>query len=125
MFSVRQKSNPITCLDRPLGVQEVKAPKFLDNQHMKVVRLSALPPAAFTPGNIPGTHFCYRMSRPQGHSATETIMSMKNSNDTIGNRTRDLPACNAVPQPTAPPRWIHILLKLIYIIEYRGRERSN
>jgi hypothetical protein len=27
-------------------------------------------------------------------------MSMKNSNDTIGNRTRDLPACSAVPQPT-------------------------
>jgi len=26
------------------------------------------------------------------------------SNDTIGNRTRDLPACSAVPQPTAPPR---------------------
>ena len=29
---------------------------------------------------------------------------MKNSNDTMGNRTRDLPACSAVPQPTAPPR---------------------
>jgi len=29
---------------------------------------------------------------------------MKNSNDTIGNRTRDLPACSALPQPTAPPR---------------------
>ena len=29
---------------------------------------------------------------------------MKNLNDTIGNQTRDLPACNAVPQPTAPPR---------------------
>jgi len=28
---------------------------------------------------------------------------MKNSNDTIGNRARDLPACSAVPQPTAPP----------------------
>ena len=28
-------------------------------------------------------------------------MSMKNSNDTIGNRTRDLPTCSAVPQPTA------------------------
>ena len=28
---------------------------------------------------------------------------MKNSNDTIGNRTRDLSACSAVPQPTAPP----------------------
>ena len=31
-------------------------------------------------------------------------MSMKKSNDTIGNRTHDLPACSAVPQPTAPPR---------------------
>jgi hypothetical protein len=34
--------------------------------------------------NIPGTHSC----RPQGHSAAGKIMSMKNSNDTIGNRTR-------------------------------------
>ena len=30
-------------------------------------------------------------------------MSMKNSSDTIGNRTDDLPAFSAVPQPTAPP----------------------
>ena len=29
---------------------------------------------------------------------------MKNSNDTIGNRTCDLPTCSAVPQPTALPR---------------------
>ena len=28
---------------------------------------------------------------------------MKNSNDTIGKRTRDLPACSALSQPTAPP----------------------
>jgi len=31
-------------------------------------------------------------------------MSMKNSNDTIGNRNPNLPACSAVPQLTAPPR---------------------
>ena len=31
-------------------------------------------------------------------------MSMKNSNDNIGNRTRDLPACSAVPQLIVPPR---------------------
>ena len=31
-------------------------------------------------------------------------MSMKNSSDAIGNRTRDLPNFSAVPQPTAPPR---------------------
>ena len=30
-------------------------------------------------------------------------MSMKNSNDFIGNRNRDLPAYSGVPQPTAPP----------------------
>ena len=29
---------------------------------------------------------------------------MKNSNDTMGNRTRDLLTCSALPQPTAPPR---------------------
>jgi hypothetical protein len=29
---------------------------------------------------------------------------MTNSNETNGNRTRDLPACSAVSQPTAPPR---------------------
>jgi hypothetical protein len=29
------------------------------------------------------------------------INSMKYSNDPIGNRARDLPACNAVPQSTA------------------------
>jgi hypothetical protein len=33
---------------------------------------------------------------------------MKVFNDTIGNRTRDLPACSAVPQPTAPPRAWHV-----------------
>jgi len=31
-------------------------------------------------------------------------MSMKNSNNTIGNRTRILPACSAVPHKTASPR---------------------
>jgi len=32
---------------------------------------------------------------------------MKNSSDPNGNRTRDLPTCSAVPQPTAPPRTPH------------------
>jgi hypothetical protein len=31
-------------------------------------------------------------------------MSMKKSNDTIGNRTRDLLVCSFVPQPSPPPR---------------------
>jgi len=38
---VKQKSNPITGLDRPSRFQEVETPRFQDNWHMKVVRLSA------------------------------------------------------------------------------------
>ena len=30
---------------------------------------------------------------------------MKNSNDTIGNRTRDLTASSTMPQPAAPPSY--------------------
>ena len=103
------KSNPITRLGSPRGLQEVEAPRFQDNRHMKVVSWSLRNGCLYRPppspqGNIPGTHFYYRLSQPQGHSASGRIMSTKNSNDTIGNRTRDLPPCSALPQPTAPPR---------------------
>ena len=33
----------------------------------------------------PGTYICQRLSRPQGHSATERIISMKTSNEAIGS----------------------------------------
>jgi hypothetical protein len=68
----------------------------------KVVSPTQRPP--LLEGNIPGTHFCQRLGRPQGHSAARRIISMKNSNDTMRNRTRNLPVCRAVPQPTAPSR---------------------
>ena len=46
-------------------------------------------------------------------------MLMKNY-DTIGNRTRDLPACSAVPQPTSPPQLLKpcasIAVQLLYTI---------
>jgi hypothetical protein len=56
------------------------------------------------------------LSQAQGHSAAGRIMSMKNSSDNIGNGTRDLPACSAVPQPTAPPR-IPVSLYMAYKIQ--------
>ena len=38
--------------------QEVEAPRFQDNRHMKVVRLSVLLTGRLYPrGNFPGTHF--------------------------------------------------------------------
>jgi hypothetical protein len=61
------------------------------------VRLSALrADRTFSPWKIPGTHFCYRLSRPQGHRL-EGLRQRKKSNNLIGNRTRDLPACSIVP----------------------------
>jgi hypothetical protein len=52
-------SNPSRGLDRRWVFQEVEAPSFQDNLHMKMVRLSALSSGRlYPPGNIPDTHFC-------------------------------------------------------------------
>jgi hypothetical protein len=75
------------------GFQEVEPPIFQDNQHMKVVSLS---PAAFTP---PQEMFLV-LTSVKGWVVR--IMLIKNSSGTNGSRPRDLPACSAVPQPTAP-----------------------
>jgi hypothetical protein len=80
-------------------------PHFLDcrlTHGGEVVSLKRGP--LFTPRKIPGTHFCYRLTRPQGHSKAGRIRSIEKSNDLIGDRTRDLPACSIVSQPTALPR---------------------
>jgi hypothetical protein len=74
----------------------------------KFVSLMHRPP--LLPENIPVAHICYRLSRPQWHSAAGRFMSMKNSNDTIGNRTRTLPlvalsinfSINCTTVPLAP-----------------------
>jgi hypothetical protein len=51
----------------------------------------------YPPGIIPGTHFCQRLSQPQGHSVVRRIMSLKNTSNTNRNRTCDSPACSTVP----------------------------
>jgi hypothetical protein len=75
----------------------------MDCPKVNLVRLSALRTGhLYSPGNLPGTHFCQRRSRSQGHYAVGRIISMQNTNDTIENGTRELPTCAAVPQITAP-----------------------
>jgi len=51
------------------------------------------------------------------------ITSMKNSNDTIGNRNPDLAACSAVPQPTAPS-WTSNMGNHIYIYIYIHKQQN-
>ena len=80
----------------------MRLPEILENQNTEVSNLSALRtgqlyPPPLSPGDIPGTHICLRLSRTQDHSAAEMIMSMKNANGVIENRHRYVPSCSAVP----------------------------
>ena len=79
----------------PWGFHEVQAPRFRGSRHVKVVSPRNRPPLLISVKSL---------SQLQCHSADERFMSMKNSSDTIRNRNRDLPACNALPQPTASLR---------------------
>jgi len=98
------KAIPLQAWRVPGVSRRMRLPDFKTNQHMKVVRLSALRTGRLYPlGIILGTHFCCRLSLPQGHIAAGRIMSMKNSDNTIGILTRDLPAYSAVTPPTGPP----------------------
>jgi hypothetical protein len=90
------KAVPLQAWCGPEASRKLRFPDFMTTAQDgdKAVSLTHRPP--LPPGNTPGTHFCYRLSRPQGHSATGRILSLKNSNDTIRNRTRDLPVCSVV-----------------------------
>jgi hypothetical protein len=66
---------------QPLGLRE-----FVDNRQMKVARLSALRTGHLYP--------------PENNPVR--VKSMQNSSDPTGNRTRDLPPCSALPEPSAP-----------------------
>jgi hypothetical protein len=72
--------------------------RFTDGS--EVISFKCRPP--FTLTKIPGTHFCQRLTRPQGHSAAGMIRSIEKCNYLIGNWTRDLPACS-VMLPRTPP----------------------
>jgi hypothetical protein len=68
------KGIPVTAHEGPQRCETLRFPHFLDNRLTyggKVVSPTLRPP--FTPRNIPGTHFCQRLSRPQDHSAAGMI----------------------------------------------------
>jgi len=93
---VLKKSSPVTGMEWPRGFQEVKVPRYHDNGiGWCLVSLTHRLP--LPPGNTPGTNFCKRLGRPQGHSAIGRIMSMKNSNYTTWNWTSDLLICSTAP----------------------------
>jgi len=90
-------------MDKSWGFQDFDVAKFQDNRHMKVVRLSAQCTDRLYPTQESFLVFISVRDRVYLRAIwrSEGLMSMKNSNDTICNRTHDLPACSAVSQPTA------------------------
>ena len=56
---------------------------------------------------------------------------MKNSSDTIGNQTRDNPACSGIPQPSTPPRVLHAprlyksAYKIVFLLSLRKKEGAD
>ena len=71
----------MTSKGRSIHAQAWRGPEFepatfLDNRHMKLVRLSVLRTGRLYP---PTTHFWQRLCRLQGHSAAEMIMLRNNT----------------------------------------------
>jgi hypothetical protein len=86
---------------------------FRENRQINVVKLSALRTGCLYPRKFPWYSCLLEPESTPGSCTAGRIMSMKNSSDTIGNRTRDLPARSAVPQPTTPPRAPQLLRILV------------
>jgi hypothetical protein len=96
------KAPPITGRGGPLGCEPSRLPHFLDNRFTdggKVASLTRLPP--FTPQEDSWYLF---LLDPRAIVRLEGLGKLKKRiHDLIGNRTRDLPACSRVLQPTTLP----------------------
>ena len=71
---VKVKQSPLQARRGPEDSRKLRLPDFVTTAQDggKVVSRTHQPP--LPPGNTPGIHFCWRLSRPQGHSAIGRIL---------------------------------------------------
>ena len=93
---------------------------------MKVVRLSALSIGRLYPRKHSWYSFLLEVELiPGPYCGRKYYVDEKKSNDTIGDRTRDLPACSAVPQPTAPPRAPPVITNHLKMFKHTNQTTSQ
>jgi hypothetical protein len=71
------KAVPLQAWSGPEGSRKLRFPYYMTTAQDggKVVNLRHRP--SLPPGNAPGTHFCQRLSRTQGHSAIRRNVNKK------------------------------------------------
>jgi hypothetical protein len=98
------KAIPVTGCGGPYGCETSRLPHFVDNRLTdggKVVNIMRRPP--FTPQEYSWYSFLLEAVDPRAIVRLGGLGQLKN-HDLTGNRTRDLPDCSIVPQPTTLPR---------------------
>ena len=65
----KNKAVPLQAWTGPEGSKKLRFPDFVTKAQDGGKAVSPTHRLPLPPGNTPGTHFCYRLSRPQDHSA--------------------------------------------------------
>jgi hypothetical protein len=100
-----RKAIPVTGRGGPYGCETSRFPHLLDNRLTdggEVVSLTRQTP--LYPQEDSWYSFLLEAESNQCHSAAGRIRSIEKCSDLIENRTRGLPACSIVPQPTTLQR---------------------
>ena len=76
VLNIKGKSVPLQAWSDPEGFRKFRFPDFMTTAQDGGKVVSLMHQLPLPPGNAPGTHFCYRLSRPQDHNAIGRFMSM-------------------------------------------------
>jgi hypothetical protein len=106
----KDHEGPLQAWTGPQGSWRLRLPVFLDSRHMKVVRLSALNAGRLYP---PRKRSCYSFLLEA--ELTPGPLCCRKDSDTIGNRTRNLPACSAVSQSTTSTRAPFLTCRVLHV----------
>jgi hypothetical protein len=97
--TIKGKAIPLQALTGPDGSRRLRFPDFKTHGTLIWEGCQPYASAVFTPRKYSWYSFLLEAESTPDHSATGRIMSIKNFNDTIWNRSRNLLVCSAVPQP--------------------------